>query len=64
MPIVSRSGRLIPKLFVILYEPSGISDKDEEKMFKPENLIVKWNSSGKMTKVTFTSFLKEAFLPY
>ena len=46
MPIISRSGKLIPKLFVILHEPAGISARVQEKMFKADNCIVKWCSSG------------------
>ena len=44
--IMSKSEKLI----VISYEPTSLSNKVQEKILKPKNLIVKWNSSGKMTK--------------
>ncbi|KAJ4450523.1 hypothetical protein ANN_01950 [Periplaneta americana] len=41
MPVVSKAGKLMPKLLLILQEPKGISARVSERIFQSEKLIVK-----------------------
>lgn len=60
MPLLSPTGKLAPKLFVILQEPRSLSAQIRQSMFAAPNLIVHSHSSGKMTKELFRRFLQEA----
>ena len=59
MPVVSKSGELLPKMLVILYEREELSDRVEQQMFNAENLYVTWSRSGKMTYENYRQFLCE-----
>jgi hypothetical protein len=62
MPLITLSGKVTPKLFIILYERDGLSNSLISKMFQTPNLIVTWTTSGKMAYPTYEEFLEKVCL--
>jgi hypothetical protein len=64
MPFLSMEGKLAPKLLIILQEPETPSLKVQAKMFKAENLYIKWSKSGKIENQILFDCLENMFLPF
>lgn len=56
------SGRLSPKLPVVLYEPSGMPQRAIEHLPDYNNLQIYWSTSGLMGKEIAKMWMKDVFL--
>lgn len=59
---MNASGRLAPKLPVILYEPSGVPKRFKEDIAQYRNLHVYWSKSGLMGSEIAKQWMDEVFL--
>ncbi|KAJ4430553.1 hypothetical protein ANN_19141 [Periplaneta americana] len=58
-------GSLLPKLFIVLQEPTGTFGPIlSKRMFEADNIIVTATKSGKMGKKELKQWFKEAFFPF
>jgi hypothetical protein len=63
-PIISKSGRLLSPLFIILQEPTGkFGPRVEKELFRAPNIYVTASTSGKLTKDLLQIWFKDVFFP-
>lgn len=60
---LNASGKLSPKLPVVLYEPEGMPKRAKETLENYHNLHVYWSKSGLMGAEIAKQWMKEVFLP-
>lgn len=59
---LNASGKLCPKLPVVLYEPAGMPKRAREAVGNYPNLQIYWSTSGLMGKEIAKSWMKDVFL--
>jgi hypothetical protein len=63
-PTISKSGRLLSPLFVILQEPTGkFGPQVEKELFRAPNIYVTASTSSKLTKELLQTWFKDVFFP-
>jgi hypothetical protein len=63
-PTVSKSGKLLSPLFIVLQEPSGsFGPRVMQTLFKAPNIYVKVSTSGKLTKEELKVWFKDIYFP-
>lgn len=50
-PTISMDGNILPKTLLVLREPTGISDRVQQRMLRPDNLEIVWTKSGKIINI-------------
>jgi hypothetical protein len=64
MPTITKSGKLLSPLFIVLQEPSGdFGPRVKQTLFTAPNLFVRASSSGKLTKNDLNIWFEEIFFP-
>jgi hypothetical protein len=64
-PIISKNGKLLSPLFIILQEPSEkFGPRVENSLFSAHNIFVVASSSGKVTKDLLQTWFQEVFFPH
>ncbi|KAF4517164.1 hypothetical protein B566_EDAN006463 [Ephemera danica] len=65
MPTLSALGEFLPKMLLVLQEPTGqFGPEVRKKMIVPDNLIVLASKSGKMSRGDVKIYFRECFAPY
>jgi hypothetical protein len=63
-PIISKSGKLLSPLFIVLQEPSGqFGPRVHKELFSAPNIYVTASKSGKLSKDHLKIWFKEVFFP-
>jgi hypothetical protein len=61
---MSKSGRLLSPLFIIIQETTGkFGSRIEKELFRSPNIFVTASNSGKLTKKLLQVWFKEVFFP-
>jgi hypothetical protein len=63
-PTISKDGKLLSPLFVVLQEPTGsFGPRVLQTLFKAPNIYVRASTSGKLTKEELKIWFKDVFFP-
>jgi hypothetical protein len=63
-PTITKSGKILSLIFIVLKEPSGkFGPRVEKEMFSASNIYVTASKSGKLTKEHLQLWFKEVFFP-
>jgi hypothetical protein len=63
-PTITKSGKLLSPLFIVLQEPNGeFGPRVEQGMFSAPNIKVTASKSGKLTKEHLRLWFREVFFP-